>query len=135
MSPCNGPSRGSIQMRDRDFRKSRVGLTLDKAEYYVNLDPSGAHYFNSTYSPITLVNISPINLVFNFRCSSSSSNTVYVRRVDFSDLVFSLSSHRHSHRSYLYLSLYRFIINKQYTDPTLGAMILVVGLGGYSVNL
>jgi hypothetical protein len=37
-----------------------------------------------------------INLVFILRCSSSPSNPVYVRRVDFSVLVFSLSSHRHS---------------------------------------
>ncbi len=33
---------------------------------------------------------------FIFRCSSSPNNPVYVRRVDSSDLVFSLSSHRHS---------------------------------------
>jgi hypothetical protein len=37
----------------------------------------------------------------------------YVRRIDSSSLVFSLSSHRHSYRSYLYLSLYRFIINNK----------------------
>jgi hypothetical protein len=38
-------------------------------------------------------------------------NPVYVSRIDSSVLVFSLSSHRHSYRSYLYLSFYRFIIN------------------------
>jgi hypothetical protein len=57
----------------------------------------GTYHFNNTYSPITLTNISFINLVFIFRCSSSPINPVYVRRVDFSDLVFSLSSHRHSY--------------------------------------
>jgi hypothetical protein len=54
------------------------------------------YHFKNTYSPITLVNISSINLVFIFRCSSSPNNPVYTRRVDFSSLVFSLSSHRHS---------------------------------------
>jgi hypothetical protein len=49
-------------------------------------------HFKNTYSPITLTNISSINLVFVFRCSSSPINTVYVRRVDSSSLVFVLSS-------------------------------------------
>jgi hypothetical protein len=39
-------------------------------------------------------------------------NPVYVRRVDPSAFVFSLSSHRDSYRSSLQLSLYRFIIHK-----------------------
>jgi hypothetical protein len=51
----------------------------------------------NTYSPITLANISTINVVFIFRCSSSTSNPVYVRNVDSSALVFSLSSYRHSY--------------------------------------
>ncbi len=55
------------------------------------------YHFKNTYSPITLANISFINLVLIFRCSSSPNNPMYVRRVDFSDLVFSLSSHRHSY--------------------------------------
>jgi hypothetical protein len=37
--------------------------------------------------------------------STSPSNSVYVRRVDFSDLVFSLSSHRHSHIGLVFSSL------------------------------
>ncbi len=57
----------------------------------------GVYHFTNTYSPITLINISFINLVFIFRCSSSPINPVYLRRVDFSTLVFSLSSHRHSY--------------------------------------
>ncbi len=44
-------------------------------------------------------------LVSIFRCSSSPNNPVYVRRVDFSNFVFSLSSHRHSY--------FEFIHNKQ----------------------
>ena len=48
------------------------------------------YHFKNTYSPI-------IDLVSIFRCSSSLNNPVYERRVDFSDLVFSLSSHRHSY--------------------------------------
>ncbi len=55
------------------------------------------YHFKNTYSPITLANISSINLFFIFRCSSSPINPVYVSRVDFSDLVFSLSSYRHSY--------------------------------------
>ncbi len=54
-----------------------------------------AFLFKNTYSPITLANISSINLVSIFRCSSSPNNPVYPRRVDFSDFVFSLSSYRH----------------------------------------
>jgi hypothetical protein len=55
------------------------------------------YHFKNTYSPITFANISFYNLVFIFRCSSSPINPVYVSRVDFSTLVFSLSSHRHSY--------------------------------------
>jgi hypothetical protein len=47
-----------------------------------------------------------INLVFVFRCSSSTSNPVSVRRVDSSFLVFSLSSHRYSYISLLFTSFY-----------------------------
>jgi hypothetical protein len=76
------------------------------------------YHFKNTYSPITLANISSINLVFIFRCSSSSSNPVYARRVDSSALVFSLSSHLQSYtcRSCFYLSLHRFIINKKFEN-------------------
>ncbi len=56
----------------------------------------GSHHFKNTYSPITLTNISSINVVFIFRCSSSTSNPVYARRVESSALVFSLSL-RHSY--------------------------------------
>jgi hypothetical protein len=55
------------------------------------------YHFKNTYSPITLANISSINVVSIFRCSSSTNNPVYTRRVDSSTLVFSLSSHRHSY--------------------------------------
>jgi hypothetical protein len=40
-----------------------------------------------------LANFSSINLVFNFRCSSSPNNPVSERSVDSSGLVFGLSSH------------------------------------------
>ncbi len=69
------------------------------------------YHFKNTYSPITLGNISSINLVSIFRCSSSPSNPVYVRRVDFSDLVFSLSSYRLSYRSCSQVSFSWFILN------------------------
>jgi hypothetical protein len=56
---------------------------------------------------ITLANISSINLVYIFRCSSPPSNPVCARRIDRLALVFSLSSHRKSYISLLYSS--RFI--------------------------
>jgi hypothetical protein len=71
------------------------------------------HYsFTNTHSHITLGNFSSINLVFIFRCSSPTSNPVYVRRVDPSALVFSLSSHRHSYIGLLFSS-HSSILNKQ----------------------
>jgi hypothetical protein len=67
----------------------------------------GAYHFKNIYSPITLANISSINLVSIFRCSSSPSNPVCPSRVDSSTLVFSLSSHRHSYIGLVFSS--RFI--------------------------
>ena len=59
-----------------------------------------------THSPITLTNLSIVNLVFIFRCSSPSFNPVYVRSVNPSALAFSLSSHRHSYISLLFTFLF-----------------------------
>ncbi len=65
---------------------------------------------------LTLVNISSINHVSIFRCSSSPINPVYSRRVDSSALV--LVFHHTDcgptliYRSCLYLSFYRFKIIK-----------------------
>ncbi len=42
--------------------------------------------------------------LYFFRCSSSPCNPVYVRRVDFSVLVFSLSSHLHSYIGFVFSS-------------------------------
>ncbi len=58
------------------------------------------------HSPITLTNLSFLNLVSIFRCSSPPLNIVHTRRVDFSVLVFSLSSHRLSCISLLFSSLF-----------------------------
>jgi hypothetical protein len=49
-------------------------------------------------------NLSSINLVSIFRCSSHPHNPVYVKCGDPSDLSFSLSSHRHSYISLLFNS-------------------------------
>ncbi len=54
-----------------------------------------------THSHITLVNLSSINLVSIFRCSSPPHNPVYVRRVDPSSLPFSFSSHRHQKKNWI----------------------------------
>ena len=69
--------------------KSKVVSTLAKAvplRIKLNLDGT----------PITLSNLSSINFVSIFRCSSSPRNPVYASRVDLSAVAFSLSSHRHS---------------------------------------
>jgi hypothetical protein len=78
--------------------KAKVGSTLAKAAALrVNLDLDGAPITSRTHThPSHSQKISCINLVIIFRCSSSPNNQVHVRRVDFSGLVFSLSSHRHS---------------------------------------
>ncbi len=65
-------------------------------------DPHVFFTITITHSPITLANLSFINLVSIFRCSSPPRNTVNVRRVDLSTLAFSLSSHRHSYISLLF---------------------------------
>ena len=76
--------------------KSKVGSTLAKdAALRINLNLDGVYHFYITHSPITLANLSSINLVSIFMCSSPPSNPVYARRVNPSVLVFSLSSHRH----------------------------------------
>jgi hypothetical protein len=54
-----------------------------------------------SHSPITLANLSSINFVSIFRCSSPPHNPVYTSRVDPSVLGFNLSSHRHSYVSLL----------------------------------
>ena len=75
--------------------KSRVDNILPKPVLHIALDLDGARIVSQVHSPITLSNFSSINLVFIFRCSSSPIHPVFVRRVDSSSLVFSLSSHRH----------------------------------------
>jgi hypothetical protein len=55
-------------------------------------------------------NFSIVNLVFIFRCSSTTTNPVCERRVNL--LVYSLSLHRHSYVSFI-LALASSIRNKQ----------------------
>ena len=64
----------------------------------------GVYHFKNTYSPITLGNISSINLVSIFRCSSSAHNSVNPRRVNSSTLVCSLSLHRNSYIGFVFSS-------------------------------
>ncbi len=88
----------SAARRSRPPLKAKVGSTLAKAAALrINLNVDGAPITSKTHTHPSLANISSINLVFVFRCSSSPSNPVYARRADFSALVFSLSSHRHSY--------------------------------------
>ena len=57
----------------------------------------------SKHSPFTLSNLASLNLVSIVRCSSPPSHPVShdTRRVDPSDIAFSLSLHRHSCMSIL----------------------------------
>jgi hypothetical protein len=82
VTPCH------LQLSDIHFRNSVV---IWKTDLYSQFR-WGVHHFKNTYSPITLANISSINVVFIFRCSSSTSNPVYERHVDSLALVFSLAS-------------------------------------------
>ncbi len=75
----------------------------------INLNLDGDPIVSQSHSPITLVNLSSIYLFSIIRCSSPPNNPVYARRVDPSDLDFSLSSHRHSYKGLLTLSIH----NKQ----------------------
>ncbi len=73
--------------------------------WYIVCECDGwVHTWVSMYSPITLANISSINLVSIFRCSSSPRNPVYERSVDFSELAFSFSSYRHSYLGLVFSS-------------------------------
>jgi hypothetical protein len=85
--------------------KSRVGHILAKAAALrITLNVDGAPIASRSHSPITLSNLSSLNLVSIFRCSSPPRNPVYARRVDPSALALSLSSHRHSYISILFSS-------------------------------
>ncbi len=66
-----------------------------------------------SHSPITFTNISVINLVSIFRCSSSKTNSVYVRRVN--SLVLGCSPSKTPTPPYIYLLIH----NKQtfFMDP------------------
>ncbi len=84
--PVPLPPRGvllTVQVEDRQH--SRQGCsTTDHFEYRRN-----TFSVTISHSPVTLANLSSINLVSIFRCSSPPRNPVYVRRVDPSGLVFS----------------------------------------------
>ncbi len=88
-----------------------VEIFLPRHLCYVLILISTGHLSPLSHIPIALANFSIVNLVSIFRCSSSTVNPVYERHVTSLVLVCSLSSHRHSYTSYLYLSLYWFIIN------------------------
>jgi len=89
-----------------------------------------------SHSPFTLANFSIVNLVFIFRCSSTTTNPVCERRVNL--LVYSLSLHRHSCIGFI-LSFASSIHNnnevyKKYTLITLGnfSSINLVSIFRYS---
>jgi hypothetical protein len=72
---------------DRFFAASGVQLA--------HSHPGGQVTFRHAALLFTLANFSFVNLVFIFRCSSTTTNPVYERRVNL--LVYSLSLHRHSY--------------------------------------
>jgi hypothetical protein len=99
-----GKKRSSLRVYKSESRK------YPRQGYIFTYQPKywwGVYHFKNTHSPITLGNISSINVVSIGRCSSSTINPVYETRVDSSALVFSLSSHRHSYIGLVFSS--RFI--------------------------
>ncbi len=91
---------------DQQFKR-RVVLTLATVAALSITFNLGTHHIQITHSPITLGNLSSINLVSIFRYSSPPRNPVYVRYVDSSPLGFSLSSDRHTYIGLVFSS--RFI--------------------------
>ena len=78
--------------------KSKVGNILVKSVSLcinLNIDDTPIVSRSHTHPEVTLSNLSPLNLVSIFRCSSPPFNPVYVRRVNSLVVVCSLSSHRH----------------------------------------
>jgi hypothetical protein len=91
-----------------DYLSAYIGRTLGLftaatmcvMDYYDDKNVRLAHRTDPHYLTVyilTHTRKSSINFVSLVRCSSSTSNPVYTRRVDSSTLVFSLSSHRHSY--------------------------------------
>ncbi len=97
------PSRFSSTAQNQGWPDSRYSSSFTYQLKYRWV----TYHFKNTYSPITLANISSINVVSIFRCSSLPSNPVNVRRVNSLALVCSLSSHRHSYIGLIFSS--RFI--------------------------
>ncbi len=109
LSPCDVLLNPQIRMRLYPYQDGNFTYNSKYRRHTYSI--------TNTHSPITLANLSSINLVFIFRCSSfyltfTSSfhnktqsspprNTVYSS--------FSLSSHRHSYISLLFHS--RFIVS------------------------
>ncbi len=108
---------GQMHMFERKvvIKKQRGGFKYKKNKtiYFLLFLPKAV--FEHVYISTRVMNFfffSSINLVFIFRCSSAPSNPVYVRCVDSSDLVFSLSSYRHSEIGLNFSSCF---IDSQYT--------------------
>jgi hypothetical protein len=103
------PSSTTAARRSPPSLSPRLENILAKAaalRITLNIDGVRWRTFSVTisHSPITLANLSSINLVPILRGSSPPRNPVYARRVDPSALAFSLSSHRHSYISLLFSS-------------------------------
>jgi hypothetical protein len=69
-----------------------IHLKKTRLFFFVPFPKNDFCFFRSLFA---FANISLINLVSLFRCSSSKTNTVYGRRINSFVLVCSLSSHRH----------------------------------------
>jgi hypothetical protein len=87
--------------------KSKVdNIVIKTVDLRVNLNIDDVSVvFYISHPPITLSNLSSVNLDFIFRCSSPPLNPVYysdTKRVDLSTFFFSsrFSSHRHSYISF-----------------------------------
>ncbi len=97
--------------------KSKNGNLLAKAAAFrINLNLDGTPIASKSHThPSHSQNLSFVNLVFIFRCSSSTTNPVYESRVNLLVLVCSLSLHRHSYIG--------FICNTRFIDHNKQAFV------------
>ena len=102
------PRQCAMPRHNGNFRYYESTNILAKASALsVNLNLDGAPIASNSHthpSHSQMANFSSINFVSIFRCSSSTTNPGYVRRVNSLVLVCSLSSHRHSYMPLIFSS-------------------------------
>jgi hypothetical protein len=85
-----------LQLQESSLRNTTVDCSTSSTRHTLFISSQNVENYSLR---LQVENISFINLVSIFRCSSLPRNPVYVSRVDSSVLDFSLSSHRHTYVS------------------------------------